>query len=397
MVRRALPWVWTGIVTVTSAILFSTGGYDASGFGSAVAAAAWLLLPVLFTVSGALILSRQPQNRIGWLLLVVALGVLLDSAAQPFIQEAPTSPTMLDWVMIFLANTMWMVIFFSLFLLLYLFPDGHYLTRRWSWAGWLAVIMALTLLIVGGLGPQLGDPNDQWVIDNPIAVFSADVFSRIQPLWVTGLLVLPLGGLAAMVVRFRRSSPVVRTQIKWVLYAAIVLALVYAFSVVASQLGGSFGELTFGVLFVFSIALVPMSITAAIFRYKLFEIDRIISRTLSYTVVVALLGALYFGAVTAVTELLPTQNAIAVAGSTLLVAALFNPVRKRVQRVIDHRFNRSAYQAELIAEEFAARLRESLTTEELARLWNQTVTEFLQPTTAAVWLNQQHSSPEGRP
>lgn len=388
--RKRLPWVWTGLVAVVSIVLFMTGSYDAAGFGTAAAAASWLLLPILFTASGSIVLSRQPGNRIGWILMVVALGVLLDSAAQPYVQVAPVSPTMVDYVMIGLANTMWMVIFFSLFLLLYLFPDGRWLTRRWSWAGWLAAVMAMTLLIIGALGPEIRDPNDQWVIDNPMAVFSTDVFSRIEGLWFVGLLVLPLGGLTAMVLRFRRSPPVVRTQIKWVLYSAIVLSLVYAFSVVAVELGGAWSDLTIGVLFSFAIALIPISITAAIVRYKLFEIDRLISRTLSYTVVVALLGALYFGTVTAVTSFLPTQNAIAVAGSTLLVAALFNPVRRRVQSALDRRFNRSAYEAQLISADFAVKLQESLTAEELTAVWAETVDRALHPSSAGVWISPRH-------
>lgn len=388
--RKRLPWVWTGLVAVVSVVLFMTGSYDAAGFGTAAAAASWLLLPILFTASGSIVLSRQPGNRIGWILMVVALGVLLDSAAQPYVQVAPVSPTMVDYVMIGLANTMWMVIFFSLFLLLYLFPDGRWLTRRWSWAGWLAAVMAMTLLIIGALGPEIRDPNDQWVIDNPMAVFSTDVFSRIEGLWFVGLLVLPLGGLTAMVLRFRRSPPVVRTQIKWVLYSAIVLSLVYAFSVVAVELGGAWSDLTIGVLFSFAIALIPISITAAIVRYKLFEIDRLISRTLSYTVVVALLGALYFGTVTAVTSFLPTQNAIAVAGSTLLVAALFNPVRRRVQSALDRRFNRSAYEAQLISADFAVKLQESLTAEELTAVWAETVDRALHPSSAGVWISPRH-------
>lgn len=388
--RKRLPWVWTGLVAVVSVVLFMTGSYDAAGFGTAAAAASWLLLPILFTASGSIVLSRQPGNRIGWILMVVALGVLLDSAAQPYVQVAPVSPTMVDYVMIGLANTMWMVIFFSLFLLLYLFPDGRWLTRRWSWAGWLAAVMAMTLLIIGALGPEIRDPNDQWVIDNPMAVFSTDVFSRIEGLWFVGLLVLPLGGLTAMVLRFRRSPPVVRTQIKWVLYSAIVLSLVYAFSVVAVELGGAWSDLTIGVLFSFAIALIPISITAAIVRYKLFEIDRLISRTLSYTVVVVLLGALYFGTVTAVTSFLPTQNAIAVAGSTLLVAALFNPVRRRVQSALDRRFNRSAYEAQLISADFAVKLQESLTAEELTAVWAETVDRALHPSSAGVWISPRH-------
>jgi hypothetical protein len=388
-VRRVLPWIWTAIVVVTSAILLFAGNFDHSGFGSRFAAALWALLPVLFTVCGALILSRQHQNRIGWILMVVALGVILDGVAARFVQAAPASPTVLDYVMVFVANLTWVIIFFPLFLLLYLFPDGRFLTRKWSWAGWLAGTMIGVLLVFGALGPTISDPNGTWSLPNPIAVFSVDLFEAfLGGPWFVGLMVLSLGGLVAMVVRFRRSSPIVRTQIKWVLYAAVVLALVYAFSLVVNEMGDLFGGVAGGILFVLSIALIPISITAAILRYKLFEIDRIISRTLSYAVVVAFLAAIYLGGVAAVTSLLPTQNSVAVAASTLLVAAVFNPLRKRVQRVVDHRFNRSAYQAEIVSAEFAARLRESLTIEELTELWNQTVTEFLQPAASGLWLNQ---------
>lgn len=388
-VKRALPWVWTAVVVVITVVFVLTGNYDRSGFGNPLAATLWTSLPVLFTVCGALILSRQHQNRIGWILIVVALGVIVDGVAAPFVQVAPTSPTALDYVMLFLANFSWVIIFFPLFLLLHLFPDGGFLTRRWSWAGWLAGTMIAVLLVFGSLEPTIGDPSGTWSLPNPIGVFSTNVFETIlSGPWFVGLMVLSLGGLVAMVVRFRRSSPIVRTQIKWVLYAAAVLALVYAFTLTTTQVGdSSFGGLAVGLLFVLSIALMPLAITLAILRYKLFEIDRIISRTLSYTVVVAVLAAVYIGGVAAVTSLLPTQNAVAVAGSTLLVAAMFNPLRKRVQHAIDHRFNRSAYQAEAVAAEFAAQLRESLTIEELTQLWNQTVTEFLQPATSSLWVH----------
>ena len=386
---KRLPWIWTGIVIVTSVALLALGAYDVEGFGSVVAAAGWLALPILYTGLGALLLVRRPGNRIAWLLLVVGLGVILDSAAQPFIREAPASPTTLDYLMILLANTMWMVIFFPLFLLLHLFPHGRFLTPKWSWAGWLSVAMFVTLVVVGGLGPEIGEPNGNWVIDNPMAVFSTNIFDEYLAVpWFLGLLALSLGGLVAMVVRFRRSSSVIRTQIKWVVYAGVVLALTYAVNVLVVTLGASWGEgLVAGFGFVFSIALIPIAITAAILRYKLFEIDRIISRTLTYAVVVIVLAGVYTGAVAAITSLLPTQNSLAVAGSTLLVAALFNSLRKRVQTSIDRRFNRSGYHAQQISDEFAAHVRSGLTTEELSDRWVRTVNEALQPTSAGIWLN----------
>jgi hypothetical protein len=390
VVKRALPWIWTAIVVAITAALFFTGSFDRSGFGSRLAAALWASLPVLMTVCGALILSRRHQNRIGWILMVAGLGVVLDGVAQPYVTVAPTSPTALDYVMLFVANFSWVIIFFPLFLLLHLFPDGRYVSRRWSWAGWLAGTMIVVLLVFGSLQPTISDPNGTWSLPNPLGVFSTNVFDTVlSGPWFVGLMVLALGGLVAMMVRFRRSTPVVRTQIKWVLYAATLLALMYAFTLVTNEMGkDSFGGFAVGVLFVLSLALIPISITAAILRYKLFEIDRIISRTLSYAVVVGVLAAVYFGGVAAVTSLLPTQNAVAVAGATLLVAAMFNPLRKRVQHMVDHRFNRSAYQAEVVAADFATHLRESLTIEELADLWNHTVTEFLQPATSSLWVNQ---------
>ena len=381
---------------MASVVAYVTGGHDQSGYGSPLGAALWQLLPVLFTACGALILSRQSRNRVGWILMVIALGFVVDTVARPLVPVAPTSLTVMEYIMVVLANLSWVIIFFPLFLLLYLFPDGRFLTRKWSWAGWLAATMIAVLLVFGLLGPTISDPNSTWSLPNPIGVLSVDVFEAYLGVpWFVGLMVLSLGGLVAMVVRFRRSTPVVRTQIKWVLYAAAVLAVVYAFTLTTTQVGdsffGGFG-LVVGLLFVLSIALMPVAITAAILRYKLFEIDRLISRTLAYTLVVAVLAAVYFGGVAAVTSLVPTQNAVAVAGATLLVAAMFNPLRKRVQHAVDHRFNRSAYQAEIVAGEFAAQLRESLTLEELTELWNQTVTKFLQPTASSLWVNERSST-----
>ena len=132
----------------------------------------------------------------------------------------------------------------------------------------------------------------------------------------------------------------------------------------------------------------PVSITVAITRYRLFEIDRIISRTLTYTVVVATLAAAFFGLVAALTALLRAQDSFAVAASTLAIAALFNPLRKRVQNTVDARFNRSAYQAEITTEAFASRLRESPTAAQIIEEWQRTVDESLQPEASGVWIRR---------
>lgn len=249
--------------------------------------------------------------------------------------------------------------------------------------------MTVVFFVIGVFAEGWGPPNDDyiWLIDNPIGFIPNSFWEGLfGAIWMLGLLTLSLGGFVAMTVRFRRSGLVERTQIKWVLCAALVFALTYAASLVVNWFGGSFGDGLLGFLFVFSIALIPISITAAITRYRLFEIDRIISRTLSYAAVVIVLGALFLGMVTLVTALLPTQNSLAVAGATLVVAALFNPIRRRIQYAVDRRFNRSGYRAEELSEQFNARLRESLTTDELIDVWGETVNEALKPSATGIWI-----------
>lgn len=119
-----------------------------------------------------------------------------------------------------------------------------------------------------------------------------------------------------------------------------------------------------------------------------YEIDRIISRTISYALVVALSAGMFFGLVAVVSSFLPSNNPVVVAGATLAVAALFNPLRRRIQHWVDRRFNRSGYQAELLSEEFATRLREPLTSQEIISLWSQTVEETMEPQAAGVWLKE---------
>jgi hypothetical protein len=129
-----------------------------------------------------------------------------------------------------------------------------------------------------------------------------------------------------------------------------------------------------------------VAVTIAITRYRLFEIDRIISRTLSYALIVVILAAVFAGVVTMTTSILPSQNSPAVAASTLAVAALFNPIRRRVQRVVDRRFNRAGYSATIVTEEFAARLQDKLDIGEITGAWTNTVNEAIQPAFAAVWI-----------
>jgi peptidoglycan/LPS O-acetylase OafA/YrhL len=172
--------------------------------------------------------------------------------------------------------------------------------------------------------------------------------------------------------------------------------LIFVVSFVLIVFGvGDDSDILSALIFVVPIALIPISMTVAITRYRLFEIDRIISRTLAYLLVVGLLAATYFGAVTFITTRLPAPNGVAVAGSTLLVAALFNPLRKRIQNTVDRRFNRSSYRAQQVAEEFEAQLQGSLTIGEITDAWIETVDQAFQPKVTAVWLQTEDTPGAG--
>jgi len=390
MRRISFPWIWTGFVAVTSVgllgVLFLSSAIP-EVLAGVIGAIGWLVLPVLFTTLGAIIATRQPGNRISWLLFIIGSAVLVDATVTPFILEAPVEPTFWNYLTIVLSSTMWLGIFFPIFHLLFVFPTGHFLTPRWRWAAWLEGLMVSTVLTLGLFTEEFGPPSQEWVIANPIGLLPANFFNEglFGAVWGLGLALMALGGLVAMIVRYRRSSSIIRTQIKWVLYAAVLFSGAHTVVLVLQSWTDGEGAL-FSLLFVPSIASIPISITIAITRYRLFEIDRIISRTLSYALIVVILAAVFAGVVTLTTSILPSQNSLAVAASTLAVAALFNPIRRRVQRVVDRRFNRAGYSATTVTEEFAARLQDKLDVGEITDAWTNTVNDAIQPAFAAVWI-----------
>jgi hypothetical protein len=389
--KEVIPWVWTGLVFAVSLAVFLIGGYESSDLSSRVDTAGLLVMPTLFTALGSLILTRQPGNRIAWIFYFVGAGAVLESAALLLLSSDPDPPNVWHLLAAMWVSSWFFYFAIALLLLLFLFPTGRFLTRRWSWAGWLAAVTVADLSIATVFATELGPPEGDWTITNPIGFIPAP-FEQDDSLFPVvlgiGLIALMLGGVVALVVRYRRSSQLVRIQIKWVVYALMVFVIVFASRLFVEQWRDNLAS---NLIFSLSLTLIPVSITVAIIRYRLYEIDRIISRTLAYLLVVGLLAATYFGTVTFITSRLSAPNAVAVAGSTLLVAALFNPLRKRIQTAVDRRFNRSSYQAQQVAEQFGVQLQESLTIEEITNAWIETVDQVLQPEAAAVWLQAEES------
>lgn len=384
MGERRYRWIWPGLVgsafVVVLVVRASSDRLDAGIAGFAV-------LATLIAALGSAITASRPGNRIAWLLHTTAIALLLSWGTSLVAEagEPPLSPDFWDYTAAVIYSTVVEVAIYPALLILFVFPTGQYLSRRWRWAGWLAAITTIAMALTAAFSEEVGriwDPFDEyWNLDNPVGFLPPGAAEFMVSQAVTVTVVLALGGVVAMVVRFRRSDLVVQEQVKWLAYAA-------GLSGAALLLQGlSSNELVWTIVPMLALTVIPVAITVAITRYKLFEIDRLISRTISYALVVGFLAAAYFGLVTVVTSLIPTQDSLAVAAATLAVAALFNPVRKRVQRVVDRRFNRSRYQAILVSERFAEQLRHMKDVEAMGSLWKDTVDDYLQPSRSGVWLD----------
>lgn len=389
-VRRLLPWVWTGLIGLL-ALVVGVSGYNSTGSPLDAALGIFILLPMLaITALGSILSVRQRGNRIAWLLHFVALDLLLVLWTNPLVGVGrPESPSFLVYLAVIVQNAIAPMMLYAVFLLLYLFPTGHFMTPRWKWAWswWIGASFFLGLLFAAvfrvEIGPDFAD--ELWLLSNPIGFLPSEVLAALNEALVWLLMVVAIGGVVAIVVRFRRSDVVVRTQIKWVLLAAVISAL--ALPIGISDLGW-----VSSVFMMITITAIPTAVTIAITRYKLFEIDRLISRTIAYAIVVAVLGGVFaVGAVWLPAQLLgEEQPAVFVAASTLAVAALFNPLRKRIQRTVDRRFNRTSYQAEQVTEDFAARLKELHTARQLAHMWQETVDTHFEPAVSSIWLTHNH-------
>jgi hypothetical protein len=229
------------------------------------------------------------------------------------------------------------------------------------------------------------------VLDNPIGVLGKDTVERLVGVWIVGLLALVVVCAVALFVRYRRANATEREQIKWLLYACAVFLGVYVAGFV-SRLGGtaSLGGYIWGVFFGLSVITLPATIGIAILKYHLYDIDVVINRTLVYGSLSAILVALYFGGIVALQRvfvlLTGQQSTLAVVASTLLIAALFTPLRRRIQSFIDRRFYRRKYDARKTLEAFSTHLRNETDLEALSGDLVGVVRETMQPAHVSLWL-----------
>ena len=334
----------------------------------------------LVSSATARVIHRTSLNPVGWVLHGIGLGLIGSAAGVEFttlvgggLELGAVGRVALTWV-----GWGWApgIILIGVFLPL-LFPTGRPPSSRWRWVGWLG---ALTM-IFGAAAVAV------YAWSNPETYYSGalDVDGPAWGLITAMILISIVGALSSVVVRFRRAGPVERHQLKWVLAALLVVGAALGLSLTPMARGllnGALQQHLLAALF----GLVPLSIGIAITRYRLYEIDRIVSRSLTYALVAGLLAAIYAGSVTALTSILPAQSALAVAASTLVVAMLFSPLRSRLQRLVDRRFNRSKFEADVVLSTLSQRLEESFTTDSIRSVLTHTVSDCLHPRTVGLWL-----------
>jgi hypothetical protein len=364
--------------------------------------AAWVLvLLIILSTMGALIVARRPANLIGWSFVAAGLGLALQTfATQYAIYAVLMDPGALPGVAWLAWIPIWLTIpaIYSAFAaLVLLFPTGRLLSPRWRPVAWM-VAGWITGVTVG----NFTYPPDSYLgVEAPVRLGGAagQIMTTIGNLaWPLGNLAIPAAA-ASLVVRFRRSRGEERQQLKWLAYAAAVLGfgvlgiglvvLLNQLGWVSTQLAKPVGVMLGGVAILGETAL-PVTAGIAILKYRLYEIDRLINRTLVYGLLTALLAAIYAGLVLSIGQLSggigtePPSWAVAVA--TLAVAALFQPARRRIQTVVDRRFNRRRYNAVQTIQAFSTRLREQVDLDTLSSELLAVVDQTMEPTQVSFWL-----------
>jgi hypothetical protein len=357
-------------------------------------------VPLTFSALGASIVTRQPRNTIGWLMLVPALSTLLDAFSWPLVNSVrvpPTEPSTIFLLAVVANRISWVLGIFPLLFILLLFPTGRPPTQRWNGLV-LALIGLLALFVcVVGFGQHLLPFDETWRVANPVGFIPDEWVHALYSIWLQVVLgVLTLLCVGALWVRFKQGSLVERTQIKWIAYASVIFGALYCISIlILTSTGLGWGSeeplaLVAQLPAALSLLALPVAIAIAILRYRLFDIDVVIRRTLVYSVLTLTLGTAYFLGVVALQGLFVwltgETSTLAVVASTLVIAALFGPLRRHVQALIDRRFFRKKYDAHRVLEAFAVRTQQQADLDVLTGDILGVVRETLQPDGARIWL-----------
>jgi hypothetical protein len=351
----------------------------------------WLetsMVAVGYSTVGAIVASRLPESPIGWLFCAIGLSFGVVHFSAEYANYALLSPFrslpageafawLTSWVWVF---GLGLVVFLDL-----LFPTGKLPSTRWRWFAWFTAIVLLPAAILAALSPGLILSS---TLDNPLGVEGLPDASKAIEAFMYALVVV---GASSMLVRLRHAGRIERQQIKWFAYATVVvLSGVILKNVVYPPVGVTWVWWVGLILTAVGVVSSPVAMGVAIFRYRLYEIDIIINRTLVYGSLTATLVALYFAVIVVLQRLFVAltgeQSTLAVVASTLLIAALFNPFRRRIQSVVDRRFYRRKYDTRKTLEAFSSQLRNESDLEALSDDLVGVVRETMQPAHLSLWL-----------
>jgi hypothetical protein len=390
----ALAWALWAITLVAFALvgwlndlLVQAGRPDLAMVTSDIPA--FVLATVSATTVGAVLASRRPRHPVGWLLLGLGLPVALSGVATGYayygLMARPGAVPAADWAALYHGVSV-LVVLACLQLVLLLTPTGSLPSPRWRW--WVRVAVGATLLaFLTSLVLPLDTPYQ--ATPNPLAL--PTLAGLLRPVsdvaWIVAVLGLPVAS-GSLLLRFRRARGAERQQLRWLALAAALAVAVVALTVLALALGlaSTGNEVLLGWVSAVVLGLMPLATGAAILRYRLYDLDRIISRTVAYGLLTVLLGLGYAAVVLGLGRLLPEGSTLVVAGATLAVAALFQPVRRRIQSVVDRRFNRRRYDAARTIQGFSTRLREQVDLDALTAELLVVADQTMQPTRVSIWL-----------
>lgn len=353
------------------------GVYIAGAVDVAVLAVYIVAAGALTTIA-AVMIGRVPENRIGWILgamsvwmvstfLVIMVLYFFHTVGQP------------GWDLANWLGTWTFVPTVPSSLVLILFPTGRLLSKRWRVVPWLAVLGTAGWALSEATGMGMGLQEE---LTNP---YSSPDLVRLADAVAVLLLPALVGTVASLVIQFRRSSPEARLQIKWVAFGGVLQVVVILLAWGADVISRSDFPVSVVLVGMLSLLIVPIALSVAILRYRLYAIDRLVSRTASYTLLAALVAGGSFGGVIGTQALLGFSNELAVAGTTLALFALFNPARRRLHSMMDRRFNRSRFDADRVTEAFAARVGAAAATDDLLADLERTVRQTLAPASFGMW------------
>jgi len=357
--------------------------------GSATA----LALGVACTATGSILAHRQPRNAIGWVLLASATFFALDSLASAwsvyvYVQHHASAP-LGEAAVVLQPSWAPAIALFAVSILL--FPDGLIPGGLWRGALWAFLTLALVWL-GGAFGIALYaiathavhlDPSGNLIMtDRPTG--GNAWWGAVQDAFFTALVLSAIAWVGRQLAMYRRADAVRRLQVKWLTGGAVISVIGGFASIITSGSGGVVGVI--GNILGLGLVAFPVAIGVAVQRYRLYEVDRLISRTISYALLTSLLVGTFVGLIVLTTDVLAFSGRVGVAASTLAAAALLAPVRVRVQRLVDRRFNRSRYDAESIASAFSARLRDAVELDTIQNDLIDVVIRAVAPSHASLWI-----------